>query len=87
MKIRDDFILRKISDSYVVVPVGKAVVDFRGMVNLNESGALLFKTLQNGADEKELVRVLLNEYDVDESVAKKDVKHFLSKVKDAGIFE
>ncbi len=87
MKIRDDFILRKISDSYVVVPVGKAVVDFRGMVNLNESGALLFKTLQNGADENELVQVLLNEYDVDESVAEKDVKRFLSKVKDAGIFE
>ncbi|MCH5303722.1 MAG: PqqD family protein [Ruminococcus sp.] len=87
MKIREDFILRKISDSYVVVPVGKAVVDFRGMVNLNESGALLFKTLQNGADEQQLVKALLDEYDVSEDIAKKDVERFVSKVKDAGILE
>lgn len=85
MKVREDFILRKISDSYVVVPVGDAVVDFSGMVNLNESGALLFKELQKGAEEEDLVKALLDEYDVTEEIARADVKKFISKVKDAGI--
>ena len=87
MKVRSDFILRKISDSYVVVPVGDAVVDFSGLVNLNESGAMLFELLQKGAEESELVDALLKEYDVSRETAEADVKRFVSKVKDAGILE
>ena len=87
MKVKKDFILRKVSDSYLVVPVGEAVVDFSGMVNLNESGACLFEALQKGASEDELVEALLSEYDVEETVARADVKRFISKVKDAGILE
>ncbi len=87
MMVKKDFILRKVSDSYIVVPVGEAVVDFSGMVNLNESGACLFEALQKGATEDELVEALLSEYDVEETVARADVKRFISKVKDAGILE
>ena len=87
MKVKKDFLLRKISDSYVVVPIGDAVVDFSGMVNLNESGALLYEKLQKGCEEEDLVQALLSEYEVEESVAREDVKHFINKVKDAGILE
>ncbi|MCH5298419.1 MAG: PqqD family protein [Ruminococcus sp.] len=85
MKIKENFLLRKISDAYVVVPVGSAVVDFSGLVNLNESGALLFEKLQNGAEESDLVALLLEEYDVSEELARADVKKFIEKVKDADI--
>ena len=37
MKIKKDFILRKVADSYVVVPVGKLTLDFNGIINLNEN--------------------------------------------------
>ena len=87
MKVKPDFILRKISDSYVVVPVGDAVVDFSGLVNLNESGAMLFELLQKGAEESDLTDALLKEYDVSSEIAEADVKRFVAKVKDAGILE
>lgn len=87
MKAKSDFILRKISDSYVVVPVGSAVVDFSGLVNVNESGAMLFKLLQKGCEESDLVDALLKEYDVSREVAEADVKRFVSKVEGAGILE
>ncbi len=87
MKIKPDFILRKISDAYVVVPVGDAVVDFSGLVNLNESGAMLFEMLQKGAEESELVDKLLSEYNVSREIAEADVKKFVAKVKDADILE
>lgn len=48
MKIKSDYLLRKVADSYVVVPVGKATVDFNGMINLNETGAFLWQQLQKG---------------------------------------
>lgn len=87
MKIKDNFILRKISDAFVVVPIGDAVVDFSGLINLNETGAFLFKKLQDGAEEKDLVNALLKEYDVDENTAKEDVKKFIDKLKDADLVE
>ena len=59
MKAKSDFLLRKISDSYVIVPVGSAVVDFSGLVNVNESGAMLFEMLQKGCEESDLVKKLL----------------------------
>ena len=87
MKIKEDFILRKIAESYVVVPVGDAVVDFSGLINLNESGAFLFERMQKGADEDSLVDALLGEYDVSEDIARADVKKFIAKAEDAGIIE
>lgn len=87
MKIKEDFILRKVADSYVVVPVGKMTLDFNGIINLNETGAFLFELLQNGAEEQELVEKLLEEYDVTPDKAKADVVVFLTKVKDADVLE
>lgn len=87
MKVKEDFLLRKISDSYVVVPVGQAVVDFSGMVNLNESGAMLFEMLQKGCEVDDLVNAVLSEYDIDEATARADVKRFVAKVEGAGILE
>ena len=66
MKIKKDFILRKVADSYVVVPVGKMTLDFNGIINLNETGAFLFGLLQDGADREELIAKMLEEYDVTE---------------------
>lgn len=87
MKIKENFILRKISDSFVVVPVGDAVVDFSGLINLNETGAFLFERLQKGAENSDLVNALLSEYDVTKECAERDVKVFVNKLREAGILE
>lgn len=87
MKIKEDFILRKVADSYVVVPVNNMSLDFNGIINLNETGAFLFELLQNGADREELIRKLLVEYEVTERKAEKDIDLFIEKVKGADILE
>ena len=87
MKVKSDFILRKIADTYVIVPIGSAVVDFSGMVNINESGAMLFEIMQKGCEEQELVDALLRDYKVDRATAEADVKKFLATVTDARLLE
>ena len=42
MKIKNDFIVKEISGSTVVIPVGNRVADFNGMLKLNETGVFLF---------------------------------------------
>ena len=87
MKIKKDFILRKVADSYVVVPVNKMTLDFNGIINLNETGAFLFELLQKGAEKDELVDKMLGEYDVDRAKAEADIDKFIQKVRDADVLE
>ncbi|MBQ1238475.1 MAG: PqqD family protein [Ruminococcus sp.] len=87
MKIKKDFILRKVADSYVVVPVGKLTLDFNGIINLNETGAFLFELLQEGAEKEELLRKMLEEYDVTPEKAAADIDVFLKKAEEADVLE
>ena len=87
MKIKNDFVLRKVADSYVVVPVNSLTLDFNGVMNLNETGAFLFEQLQNGIEKEELVCKMLDEYDVTREKASADIDAFISKLSDADVFE
>ena len=83
MKIKDGFVLREVAGSFIVVAVGEAVKSFNGIVNLNETGAFLWKILEKGATRDELIAKLLEEYDVDESTASIDVEKFINKLSEA----
>ncbi len=83
MKIKEGFILREVAGSYLVVAVGKAVKEFNGVVNLNETGAFLWKLLEKSSTEEEMVNALLEEYDVDRATAEADVKSFVDKLLEA----
>ena len=85
MKIKEGFILREIAGSFIVVAVGEAVKSFNGVINLNPTGALLWKKLSEGGDEQSLLKALLDEYDVEEEVAKKDIELFIDRLKKANL--
>ncbi len=87
MKIKQGFILREVAGNYIVVAVGSAVKNFNGVINLNETGAFLWKLLKEGSDEEGLVKALLAEYDVEEELARTDVKAFVDKLNGAGLIE
>ena len=87
MKIKDDFVLRKVADSYVVVPVNSLTLDFNGIINLNETGAFLFALLQKGAEKEDLLSKMLDEYEVSPEKASSDIDTFIQKAKDADLFE
>lgn len=87
MKINGDFVLRDVAGATVVVPVGSSAVDFNGMLNLNETGAFLFKALQKGASKQELASLLAAEYDVTPEKAASDTDSFIKKLKDAGLLD
>lgn len=87
MKIKDDFILRKVADSYVVVPVNDLTLNFNGIINLNETGAFLFELLQKGATVEELNTKMIEEYEVSLEKAEEDINRFIEKVKKADILE
>ena len=85
MKIKDGFILREVAGNYIVVAVGERVKEFNGVINLNETGAFLWKALEKDIDVAGLKNALLSEYDVDEAIAQKDAETFVNKLTEAGL--
>ncbi len=87
MKIKDGLILRQIADTYIVVAIGEQAKKANVMITLNETGGFLWQKLSEGSNEEELLRAILNTYDIDEATAKADVEDFVKKVKDSGLVE
>ena len=85
MKIENRFILRQIMNDYVIVPVGKTVLDFNGVITINETGAFLWERMQEEFSISSLVEAVLNEYDIDRQQAQKDVEDFIEVLKDNNI--
>ncbi|MBO5670687.1 MAG: PqqD family protein [Clostridia bacterium] len=83
MKLKDGFVLRNVGGHTIVVPVGAQTIDFNCMVTLNETGAFLWKQLQEERTAQELTEALLAEYEVEQSVAQADVERFAALLEEA----
>ncbi len=87
MKIKNGFVLREVAEHWFVLPVGEASVNFDGMISLNESGALLWKTMEAGGDREAMADALLAEYEVERERALSDVDAFIVYLMNAGCLE
>lgn len=84
MRIKKDYVLRQVAQTWVVLPLAEETVNFSGMLKLNDSGAKLWKALEQGADAHGLARVLMAEYTVTGEEALADAEAFLQKLIRAG---
>ena len=87
MKLKEGFLLREVANVWVVIPVGQDMLDFNGVINLNETGALLWQKLAEGADLDALTAALTAEYDVSAEEARADARTFCRKLMEAGCLE
>lgn len=87
MKRKDEFVMRKVGEHWVIVAVGEESKKFNGMIRVNESGAFLFRQLEQEMTKEELAQALMKEYEIDEETAIKGVEKFLDAVADAGILQ
>lgn len=87
MKIKEGYVLREVARNNIVVPLGDAEVSFKGIMTLNDVGTFIWKMLENGATKEELLNAVLNEYDVDEETASKDIDRYIVKLRAEKIIE
>lgn len=87
MRIKKDYVLRQIADTWVVLPLAAETVNFSGMLTLNDSGEMLWKVLENKCDVEVIVEALMAEYEVTEEQARIDAEEFLNKLIQAGCIE
>ena len=76
MKIKKGFVIRVVGGENVVVPVGEMSKNFHGMINLNETGAFLWRFFSEEHTLEEGVDALCGEYEVERERAAADVDRF-----------
>lgn len=86
-RIKEGFIVRKIGGQCMAVPTGKMTSEIHGMIALSESGELLWKALESGAEKENLVDILTQNYEVERSQAADDVERFLFGLGEQGVLE
>lgn len=84
MKRSASFLLRQVAGRQVVVPLGKAAVDFPGMLTLNDSGVFLWELLAQEQTEDSLVAAVCDRYEVSRELAQEDIEGFLTKLRSVG---
>lgn len=87
MKVQKEFVLREIAGDYVIIPTGKTVLTFNGLITVNEVGADLWKMLQSDVTFDDLLNGILETYDVDKETAREDIQEFLDTLSKAGILD
>ena len=76
MKIKKGFVIRVVGGENVVVPVGELSKTFHGMINLNETGAFLWRFFSEEHTIEDGVDALCGEYEVEREIARADVEKF-----------
>ena len=81
-KIKEGFVVRTVAAQTVAVPVGKRTTELHGVITLNESGCILWKALEKGADIEQLTALLAEQYEVEPDQAKRDAENFLESLRE-----
>lgn len=87
MKIKEGFAKRNIAGSFIVVPVGKTAMEFNAMITLNDSASFYWDCFQNDITIDEAVKMVLDEYEVDEARARKDIEKFIQMLQENDLIE
>lgn len=87
MEIKKRLLKRQIAGDAFLVPLGKEVYDSNGLFFLTEVGEFIWDRLEKAEGKEDILAAILEEYDVEESVARKDVDDFFEKLKTLEIID
>lgn len=87
MKLKYNVETQAILDKYIAVLSNFDNDKDTRILNLNETGLDILNGIKDGLDENEICKKIAEIYDIDESIAIKDVKAFIDNLKNNGIVE
>ena len=87
MKTNKEYVLREIAGEPLLIPTGMASQKLNGMIRLTETAAYIWKQVDTASDLEEIVEKILQEFEVDEEIARRDVYGFLRELYIRGVVE
>lgn len=87
MKIKDGFMLRKFGGKWLAVTVDDAADEKNILITLNNTGAFVWGLLQQESEYSYIISKLVENYEVEEAVARKDLDNFLNICRTNGVLD
>lgn len=88
MKIKDGFVMHEVCGEKVILAEGLENINFSKIISLNETAAFVWnKALEGTFSIESLTKPLVNEYDVSEEQAQKDVEALIKQWNELGMIE
>lgn len=89
MKIKKGLEIQNVCGEHIIVATGIENVDFSQIISLNETAADLWKGVagMDCFDIDDMVKILLDEYDVEEEVAREDCAIIAERWREMGLLE
>lgn len=88
MRIKQGYKVREIAGENVVIMSGIQGADMTRIITLNESALLMWNALnEKDFSSADAQRVLLENYQVEDSVALADAQKWVAKLQEAGLVE
>ena len=85
MKLKDTFITKDMGDVQVMVAVGGSA--FSGIVRSNKTAAFIIDLLKEETTKEQIVATMLEQYEVSEERASKDVDKIVEKLRSIGALD
>ena len=89
MKVKNGFNLREVCGEHIIVAEGDENIDFSNIISMHESSAYLWEEVQKMGTftVDNLVELICNQYEIDETTARKDAIALAAQWGTAGIIE
>lgn len=84
-KKHPDIVSRKIADEVILVPIRRNVGDLESIYTLNEVGAFIWELIDGKRKVKDIRKMIVEEFDVDEKKAEKDLIEFISQLEEVKV--
>lgn len=89
MKIKNGLELQNVCGEHIIIPAGEENMDFSQIISLNPTAAYLWENVakRENFTVEDMVQLLLDEYEVEESVALEDCKLMAERWAEMGLLE
>ena len=87
MNAKPGFILRNVVDEYILMPTGDNIGKFNGTILLNAVSAFVWEKLQNPMSREDLLKAILDEFEVDKATASADLDALLQTLRGYGVIK
>lgn len=79
-----DVVYRVIAGEAILIPISRQVQGAGRMLTLNETGSFVWEKLDGQRRLEEILREILDEYEVDEETARRDLLELISSLEETG---
>ena len=87
MKLRGEFVVRRVMENIVAIPIGQTALRLNGMILLNDVSKVIWDCLEQGTDLERTVTAVTQGFEVSAEEARSDILEFCDKLRNLQLLD